>query len=89
MQLSTTLVRVTAPLDRRRSSLRTSLRCHEGGGLGRATTLLPLQSLQIQSLDRLLNQLVNGNHFLYSQSIMVIHTNTNYCTCLSCLQLKG
>jgi hypothetical protein len=25
-----------------------------------------------------------GNHFLYSQSIMVIHANANYCTHLSC-----
>jgi hypothetical protein len=77
VQLSTTLVRVTAPLDMRWSSLRTSLRYHEGGGLGRATMLLPLRSLQIQSLNRLLNQLVKGNYFLYSQSIIVIHTNTN------------
>jgi hypothetical protein len=87
MQLSTTLVQVMAPLDMRRSSLRTSQRCHKGGELGRANTLLPLRSLQIQSLDRLLNQLVKGNNFLYSQSIMVIHTNTNYNTRLSCLQL--
>jgi hypothetical protein len=89
MQLSTTLVQVTAPLDMRQSSLRTSLRCREGDGLGRATTFLPLRSLQIQSLDQLLNQLVKGNHFLYSQSIVVIHTNTNCCTHLSCLQLMG
>jgi hypothetical protein len=100
VQLSTHLVRVRTPLDMRRSLLRTSLdtrwsslgtrlRCHEGGGLGRATTSLLLRSLQIQSLDRLLNQSVRGNHFLYSQSIMVIHANTNYCTHLSCLQLMG
>jgi hypothetical protein len=30
---------------------------------------------------------VGGNHFLYSQSIMVIHADTNCCTHLSCLQL--
>jgi hypothetical protein len=58
MELSTTLVQVIAPLDMRRSSLRTPLdtrwsllrtrlRCCEGGGLGRATTLLLLLSLQI------------------------------------------
>jgi hypothetical protein len=89
MQLSTTLVQVMAPLDMRQSSLRTSLRCREGGRLGRDTTFLPIRSLQFQSLDRLLNQLVKGNHFLYSQSIMIIHTNTNRCTHLSCLQLMG
>jgi hypothetical protein len=72
------------PLDTRRSSLRTHLRWHEGGGLGRATMSLLLWSLQIQILDRLLNQSVRGNHFLYSHSIMVIYANTNYCTHLSC-----
>jgi hypothetical protein len=76
-------------LDMRRSSLRTLLRYREGGGLGRATTLLLLRSLQIKSLDRLLNHSVRGDHFLYSQSIMVIHANTNCCTHLSCLQLMG
>jgi hypothetical protein len=73
-------------LDMRRSSLRTHLgrlRCREGGGLGRATTSLLFQSLQIQSLGRLLNQSVRDNHFLYFQSIMVIHANTNCCTHLS------
>jgi hypothetical protein len=89
MQLSTHLVQVRTPLDMRQSSLRTCLRSHEGGGLGRATTLLLLRSLQIQSLDLLLNQSMIGNHFLYSQSIMVIHANTNYCTHLFCLQLLG
>jgi hypothetical protein len=86
MQLSTRLVRVRTSLDARQSSLRIHhLRCSEGsGGLGRATTSLLLWSLQIKSLDRLLNQSVRGNHFLYSQSIMVIHANTNYCTHLSC-----
>jgi hypothetical protein len=71
----------------RQSSLRTHLtrlRCHESGGLGRATTSLLLWSLQIQNLDRLLNQLVRSNHFLYSQSIMFIHANNNCCTHLSC-----
>jgi hypothetical protein len=68
------------------SSLRTRrLRCHEGDiGLGRATTSLLLWSLQIHSLDRLLNQSVRGNHFLYSQSIMVIHAHTNCCIHFSC-----
>jgi hypothetical protein len=41
---------------------------------------LLLWSLQIKSVDRLLNKMVRGNHFLYSQSIMVIHANTNCCT---------
>jgi hypothetical protein len=100
VQLSTRLVRVRTPLDTRRSSLRTPLdmrwtlprtrlRCHEGSGLGRASTSLLFRSLQIQSLDRLLNLLVRGNHFLYSQSIIVIHANTNCCTHLSCLQFMG
>jgi hypothetical protein len=80
MQLSTHLVWVRTSLDVSWSSLR----CRKGGGLGRATTSLLLRSLQIQSLDRLLNQSVIGNHFLYSQSIMVIHANTNCCTHLSC-----
>jgi hypothetical protein len=71
------------PLDTRPRSLSTYLRCHESGGLGRATTSLLLWSLQIQNLDRLLNQSVRGNHFLYFQSIMVIHANTNSCTYLS------
>jgi hypothetical protein len=85
MKLSTCLVRMRTSLDVRRSLLRTHrLRCHEGcGGIRRATTSL-LESLQIQCLDRLLNQLVRGNHFLFSQSIMVIHANTNCCTHLSC-----
>jgi hypothetical protein len=58
VRLSTHLVRVwtpldmrwsslRAPLDTRWSSLRTHLQCREGGGLGRATTLLLLRSLQI------------------------------------------
>jgi hypothetical protein len=72
------------PLDTRHSSLRTRLRCHEGGRLGKATTSLLLQSLQIQSLNGLLNQSVRGNHFIYSQSIMAILANTNCCTHLSC-----
>jgi hypothetical protein len=72
------------PLDTRQSSLSTCLRCREGGGLGRATMSLLLRSLQIQSLDRLLNQSVRDNHFLYFQSIMFIHANTNCCTHLSC-----
>jgi hypothetical protein len=72
------------PLDMRQSSLRTLLRCREGSGLGRATTSLLFRSLQIQSLDRLLNQSLRGNHFLYSQFIMIIHANTNCCTHLSC-----
>jgi hypothetical protein len=87
MQLSTHLVWVRTSLDTRWSSLRTHLsrlRCRECGGLGRATMSLLLRSLQIQSLDRLLNQSVRGNHFLYSQSIMVIHANTNFGTHLSC-----
>jgi hypothetical protein len=95
VQLSTRLIQVSTPLDMRRSSLRTpldtrrrSLRthlmCHECDRLGRATTSLLLQSLQIQNLDRLLNQSVRDNHFLYFQFIMVIHTNTNCCTHLSC-----
>jgi hypothetical protein len=53
-------------------------------GLGRATISLLLRSLQIQSLSRLLNQSVRGNHFLYSHFIMVIHANINGCTHLSC-----
>jgi hypothetical protein len=80
VQLSTHLVWVRTSLDMKRNSLRTHLGRHEGDGLGRATTSLLLRSLQIQSLDRLLNQLVRGNHFLYSQSIIVIHGNTNCCT---------
>jgi hypothetical protein len=71
------------PLDMRRSSLSTRLRCRESGELGRITTSLLLRSLQIQNLNRLLNQSVRGNHFLYFQSIMVIHANTNSCTYLS------
>jgi hypothetical protein len=71
------------PLDTRWRSLSTRLRCHESGGLGRSTTSLLLRSLQIQNLDRLLNQTVRGNQFLYFQSIMVIHANTNSCTYLS------
>jgi hypothetical protein len=71
------------PLDTRLRSLSTHLRCRESGRLGRATTLLLLRFLQIQSLDRLLNQSVRGNHFLYFQFIMVIHANTNSCTYLS------
>jgi hypothetical protein len=74
-------------LDMRRSLLRTCLtrlRCHKSGRLGRASTSLLLRSLQIQNLDQLLNQSVRGNHFLYSQSVMVIHVNTNCCTHLSC-----
>jgi hypothetical protein len=43
-----------------------------------------IRSPQIQSLKRLLNQLVIGNYFLYSQSIMVINANVNSCTHLSC-----
>jgi hypothetical protein len=100
VHLSTHLVWVRTPLDMRRSSLRaplgtrrsllrTHLRCREGDGLGRTTTLLLLRSLQIQSLDQLLNKSVRGNHFIYSQSIMVIHANTNCYTHLSCLQLMG
>jgi hypothetical protein len=95
VQLSTCLVWVRTPLDRRwsslrtpldmsRSSLRTCLRCREGGGLGRTTTSLLLRSLQIQSLDQLSNQSVRVNHYLCSQSIMVVHANTNCCTHLSC-----
>jgi hypothetical protein len=71
VQLSTCLVQVRTPLDMRRSLLRTRLRCCEGGGLGRATTSLLLLSLQIQSLNQLLNQSVRGNHLLYSQSMQV------------------
>jgi hypothetical protein len=71
------------PLDKRWRSLRTHLRCHKSGKLGRATTSLLLWSLQIQNLDRVLNQSVRGNHFLYFQSIMVIYANTNCCTYLS------
>jgi hypothetical protein len=85
------MIRVRTSLDTRWSSLRTRLgrlSCHEGGGLGRATTSLLLRSLQIQSLDRLLNQSVRGNHFLYSRSIMVIHANINCCTYLSCSSWK-
>jgi hypothetical protein len=52
--------------------------------VGKATTSLLLRSLQIQCLDQLLNQSVIGNYFLYSQSIMVIDANANYCTHLSC-----
>jgi hypothetical protein len=73
------------PSGQEMSSLRTCLKCHEGGGLGRDTTLLLLRSLQIRSLGRLLNQSVRGNHFLYSKSIIVIHTTNNNCTHLSCL----
>jgi hypothetical protein len=68
------------------SPLRTHLghlRCREGGGLGRATTSLLRQSPHIRSVGRLLNQSMIGNHFLYSQSIMVINANANYCTHLS------
>jgi hypothetical protein len=86
MQLSTCLDQVSTSLDVRWSSLRTCLghlRWCECGGLGRGTTSLLLRSPQIQSLNRLLNQSVIGNHFLYSQSIMVIHANANYCTYLS------
>jgi hypothetical protein len=72
------------PLDTRWSLLRTRLRCREASGLGKATTSLLLWSLQIQSLDRLLNHSMRGNHFLYSHSIMIIHANTNRCTHLSC-----
>jgi hypothetical protein len=87
VQLSTHLVRVSTSLDTTQSSLMarlTHLRCCKSGRLGRSITSLLLRSLQIQTLDRLLNQSVRGNHFLYSQSIMVIHANTNYCTHLSC-----
>jgi hypothetical protein len=87
VQLSTHLGRVRTSLDVRWSSLRTRLgrlRCYEGGGLGRATMLLLLRSPQIQILDRLLNKSVIGNHFLYSQCIMVINANDNCCTHLSC-----
>jgi hypothetical protein len=76
VQLSTYLGWVRTSLDASQSPLRTCfghLRCREGGGLERATTSLLLRSPQIQSLDQLLNQLVIGNHFLYSQSIMVIN----------------
>jgi hypothetical protein len=69
MQLSTHLVQVRTSLDMRQSWLRTRLgclRCREYGGLGRATTSLLLRFLQTQSLDRLLNQSMRGNHFLYS-----------------------
>jgi hypothetical protein len=69
MQLSTHLVQVRTSLDMRQSWLRTHLgrlRCRKYGGLGRATTSLLLRFLQTQSLDRLLNQLMRGNHFLYS-----------------------
>jgi hypothetical protein len=71
------------------SPLRTHLgrlRCHQCGGLGRATTSLLIQSPQIQSLDRLLNQSVIGNQFLYSQSVMVINANANCFTHLTCSQ---
>jgi hypothetical protein len=87
VQLSTHLDRVRTSLDVSRSPLRARLgrlRCHEGGRLGRATMSLLLQSPQIQSLGRLLNQLVIGNHFLYSQSIIVINANANCSTHLSC-----
>jgi hypothetical protein len=78
VQLSTYLDRVKISLDVSHSPLRTRpLRCHQGSGLGRATTSLLLQSPQIQSLNRLLDQLVIGNQFLYSQSIMVINANAN------------
>jgi hypothetical protein len=80
VQLRTCLVRVRTPLDMRWSSLRTHLRCHESSELGRATTSFLLRSIQIQNLDRLLNQSVRGNHFLYFLSIMVIHANTDCCT---------
>jgi hypothetical protein len=46
-----------------------------------------LWSPQIQSLDRLLDQLVIGNQILYSQSIMVINANANDFTHLSYNQL--
>jgi hypothetical protein len=71
------------PLNTRWSSLSTRLRCCESGGLRRVTMSLLLRSLQIKNLYRLLNQSVRGNHFLYFQSIMVIHANTNSCTYLS------
>jgi hypothetical protein len=80
MQLSTYLGQLRTSLHARRSTL--SLRCCEGGGLGRDTTPLILRSPQIQSLGWLLNLSVIGNDFLYSQSIMVI--NANCCTHLSC-----
>jgi hypothetical protein len=80
MQLTTPLGWVRTSLDARWSPL--SLSCREGGGLGRATTSLLLRSPLIQSLRRLLNQLVILNDFLYSQSIIVI--NANCCTHLSC-----
>jgi hypothetical protein len=81
VQLSTHMGRVRISLYVRWRSLSTLLGhlwCHEGNGLRRATTSLLLWSPQIQSLN--INQLVIGNHFLYSQSIMVIHANANYCT---------
>jgi hypothetical protein len=87
VQLSTRLGRVRTSLDASHSPLRTRLghlRCREGGRLGRATTSLLLRSPKIQSLRRLLNQSMIGNHFLYSQSIMVINVNANCCTHLSC-----
>jgi hypothetical protein len=37
----------------------------------------------------IIKQSLRGNHFLYSQSIIIIHANTNCCTYLSCLQLRG
>jgi hypothetical protein len=73
VQLSTYLDWVKISLDMSHSPLR----CHQGGGLGRATTSLLLRSPRIQSLNRLLDQLVIGNQFLYSQSIMVINANAN------------
>jgi hypothetical protein len=83
VQLSTRLGQVRTSLDVTRSPLRTHfsrLRCCEGDELERGTTSLLLQSQQIQSLDRLLKQLVIGNHFLYSESIMVINANAICCT---------
>jgi hypothetical protein len=85
MQLSTRLGQVRTSLDTSQSPVRTR---RQGGGLGRATTSLLLWSLQIQSLDRLLDQSVIGKKILYCQSIMVINANTNGITHLSCSQLE-
>jgi hypothetical protein len=87
VQLSTHLGRVRTSLDANQSPLRIHpLRCRQGSGLGRATMSLLLRSPRIQSLDRLLDQLVIGNQFLYSQSVMVINANANGFTHLSCSQ---
>jgi hypothetical protein len=43
----------------------------------RVSTSLLIRSPQIQSLDRLLDQSVIGNQFLYSQSAMIINANAN------------